>query len=334
MQKHGYEKNIFIAFLGYIVYLCIFSVPASAISIPPAAPRNIKIESGVVSPPVIPPPTPPGNNGLLSGMTPENYQIPSGWTMVVAQDFENQLSSIEGTNGSFSSVNKHKGNKSLVGSYTGDASDLSWWLRSNSIGTFSEVYVSWYDYTESQALINDEYWLLQFMKRGPSEQLYQEVVVTWMWAGFNSKSSPLFIVPQSEIDSIGQTARYGGVNRTVDTGVWTQWEIHYRPSTSGNSNGFLRVYNNGYLVVSAENKNINNNVDMSNMSISVGGVYTKLTWILSGGGCASDFGGGSDSGPRVNNFSNSCPCPNQCPPNGYVPIFKRYLDDIIVLKKQ
>jgi hypothetical protein len=83
-----------------------------------------------------------------------------------------------------------------------------------------------------------------------------------------------------------------------------------------------------------DNKNLNNKADMSNMSINIGGVYTKLTWILSNGSCASEFGGGSDTGPRVYNFSNLCPCPNQCPPNGYVPIFKRYFDDVIVMKKQ
>jgi hypothetical protein len=334
VRKYDYEKYVFIAFLGYFVYLCVLPGSASAISIAPSAPSNIRIGSEVFPPPVTPPPTPPGNNGLLSGMTPGNYTVPSGWSVVVSQDFEGQLSSSEGTNGSISSANKHAGSKSLVGTYTGDASDLSWWLRTNKIGAFSEVYVSWYDYNESQARVNDEYWLLQFMKRGPSDELYQEVIVTWMWAGFNETSSPLFIVPQTEIDSIGQTARYGGGQHTVDTSVWTQWEIHYRPSTSGNSNGFLRVYENGNLVESAENKNINNKADMSNMSINVGGVYTKLTWILSGGSCASEFGGGSDSGPRVYNFSNPCPCPNQCPPNGYVPIFKRYFDDIIVMKKQ
>jgi len=266
-------------------------------------------------------------------MTPASYSIPSGWTLVVKQDFENQLSTSEGTNGSISSTNKHAGTKSLVGTISGDATDVSWWLRTNRIGTFSEVYVSWYDYSESQARINDEYWLLQFMKRGPSDELYQEVIVTWMWAGFNQSSSPLFIVPQTEIDSMGQTSRFGGGTHSLDAGSWTQWEIHYRPSSSGSSNGFLRVYKNGNLIESAENKNINNQVDMSNMSINIGGVYTKLTWLLSSGACATEFGGGTDSGPRVGSFSSICPCPNQCPPSGYVPIFKRYLDDVIVMKK-
>jgi hypothetical protein len=221
VRKYDYEKCVFIAFLGYFVYLFVLPGSASAISMAPSAPSNIRIGSGEVPPPVTPPPTPPGNNGLLSGMTPGNYTVPSGWSVVVSQDFEGQLSSSEGTNGSISSANKHAGSKSLVGTYTGDASDLSWWLRTNKIGVFSEVYVSWYDYNESQARVNDEYWLLQFMKRGPSDELYQEVIVTWMWAGFNETSSPLFIVPQTEIDSIGQTARYGGGGHTVDAGVWT-----------------------------------------------------------------------------------------------------------------
>ena len=52
----------------------------------PPLPPKIKGIISAQDPPV--PITPPGNDGLLSGMTPGNYKIPSGWSMVRATDFE------------------------------------------------------------------------------------------------------------------------------------------------------------------------------------------------------------------------------------------------------
>ena len=323
----------------YVVCLCfwmIAGVPfcsmAAGIPAPPSR-LAIGLPDDLTEP--IPPPvpvTPPGNDGLLSRMTPGNYSIPSGWSMVLKQDFEGTLSANEGTNMSFTADKSHTGGKSLVGSYAWDAASVAWFLRKDKIGSFTEVYLSWYEFTESQARFNDEYWLAQFLKRGPNGELYQEVIVDWMWVpNFNSTNSYLYFVPQSAAGG-GKSARYGGGQHTVPVGTWTQWEIHYRPNTSGSSNGFIRIYKDGTLWESAENKNLNGAVDMTNMTVQVGGVYTKLTWVLSGGVCASSFGSGTDSGPRVTNFS-SCPCPNQCPPEGKVPVFKRYYDDIIILKK-
>jgi len=301
----------------------------------PAAPSKLGITSGTVpTPSPSPTPaTPPGDEGLLSGMTPGSYSIPSGWSLVIKQDFEGSLSGDENHNMTKVSDQKHGGTYSISGTHDGDGSDTSWWLRSNRIGSFSEVYVSWYEYIESQARFNDEFWLLQFMKRDSNDNLSQEVFATWWWSDFNDASSSLFFVSQSADESVGETRRFGGTGYTVPTGAWVQWEVHYRPNSTGNSDGFMRIYKDGTLWQGIEDRSFNYLVDMSNMSINIGGVYTKLTWLLSNGSCSSSFGSGTDSGPRVTSFSSPCYCTNQCPPDGKVPIFKRYFDDIIILKK-
>lgn len=277
---------------------------------------------------------------MLTGQTPASYNLPSGWSLVISQDFEGSLTSNEAMTKTIVSDRYHSGAKSASSSIVGDSNDDSWWLKTNRIGTFNEVYISWYEYMETSARINDEYWLLQFLKRAPDDTMWQEIIVTWLWAGFNSTTSPLFIVPQTEVNDLGATWRFGGSGYTVPTGSWVQWEIHYRPNSNvadpyndRDSDGFLRVYKDGTLWASAENKSLNGNVDMSNMAITIGGTYTKLTW-MSGGSCSTSFGQGTDSGPRVQTFGvgNPCPCENQCPPDGYVPTFKRYFDDILIMK--
>jgi hypothetical protein len=264
-------------------------------------------------------------------MTPEKYTIPSGWSLVIKQDFEGSFSGDEDKNGTITTSRSHNGTKSLMGSYTGDGAWSSWSLRSGKIGSFTEAYVSFFEYIESQALFNDEFWIAQFMKRGPNDELYQEVFATWWWSNWNDTKSNLFIVPQSAAGG-GAENRFGGKNYAVPKGAWVQWEIHFRPNTSGNNNGFMRIYKDGYLWESAEGKDLNGRVDMTDMSILIGGVYTKLTWVMSDRSCSNAFPEGTDDGPRVTNFS-SCPCPNQCPPNGAVPAFNRYFDDILIIKK-
>ncbi len=276
-------------------------------------------------------------------MTPANYSIPSRWTLVTKQDFESStLSSTENKSGTISTAKPHTGSNSLGGLYNRDQSDVSWWLRADKIGSFSEIYLSFYEYTESQARFNDEYWLAQFAKRGPSDELYQEIIIDWMWVpNFNDTKAYLYIVPQRAAGGVGRRARYGGALQTVPTGSWTQWEIHYRPNTSGSSNGFLRIYKNGSLWSgnSAENKNLNGAVNMSNMSIQVGGgIYTKLAWMKdyptcsAPSGCSTYFGNGVDLCMSQMDWwgqSFSAPvCPNTAQSN-----FNRYFDDIILMKK-
>ena len=265
-------------------------------------------------------------------MTPGNYKLPAGWSMVRATDFEGTKPVGETWaiwQGSVQTDRSHTGAKSIGGQYSADQNDVSWRLSSNQIGTFTEVYLSFYEYIESQALFNDEFFLARFAVSDP----FQEVLADWYWApGFNKPNATLYVVPQGV-----RTWRGGAKSATVPKGAWHQWEIHYRPNTSGASNGFYRVYLDGTLFTSVENANLNGTRSMANMSIHVGGTYTKLVWMTDHptcSKCSSKPGEGTDYCTASMKWSGQPFSNPKCamidPP---FPSFKRHFDDIIVMKK-
>lgn len=311
----------------------------------PSPPYKLGITSGTVPPapdPVPPlPVTPPGNDGLLSGMTPGSYKIPSGWSLVRAQNFEGTKPGDEqwgSWNGVVNTVRPHTGSKSIEGTYSNDQADAKWLLASGNLGGFSEIYLSFYEYTESKARFNDEYVLAHFAVANP----FQELVLVWLWAedssgtpAFNGVRAPLYAVSQGN-----QYGRFAGSTTTVPVGAWVQWEIHYRPNTPGNSNGFVRIYQNGTLRKASENVNINGTVDMSNMFVQAGGYYTKLVWMTDSptcsvpSGCSTAPGKGTDYCTAAKGWSNQKFSAPVCAPiDPPLSSFKRYLDDIILIKK-
>jgi len=318
----------------------------------PKPPANLSISSGAPPPP--PPTTPPSDEGLLSGMTPGNYKIPSGWTLVVKQDFEGgSLGSGEGMSGNnaITKAKPHTGSGSLEGTYASDDSSVSYILSPGYLTSAKEVYLSFWDHNASGGKTNDEMYIARFYRMSEdSNTLYQEIIIDTFGrrgdvnGGFNAETPNLVIEPQGRSSMGGKTVTFWDVSTYVhiDFGSWTQWEIHYKPNTyptegapadTANKDGFMRIYKNGSLISNLENANITGTINMSNMRLTAGGTYTKLTWLKSDGSCGTTIGDINDYGPRVNDFSKTCPCPNQCPPNGVVPIFKRYIDDIIVLKR-
>lgn len=301
------------------------SMAADKIPVPPS---KLGITSGTGSPPA--PVTPPGNDGLLSGMTPGSYNIPSGWSLVRTQDFEGSCPEGEWCgrwSGKVTSTKPHRGSNSVEGTYSNDQADAGWSLSEGYIGTLSEVYVSFYEYIDSAARFNDEFYLAHFAVNSPT---LQEVVLDWFWAPtFNSTTATLYAVSQGV-----QYGRFAAKTATVPTGAWVQWEIHYRPNTSGNSNGFIRIYKDGTLFSSQENANINGTANMNNMFVQVGGDYTLLSWSKNSPTCTiagTYIGDGTDycmvgMGWSGQSFSN----PHLHPP---LSNFKRYIDDIILMKR-
>jgi len=334
----------------YVVCLCfwmIAGVPfgsmAAGIPAPPSR-LAIGLPDDLTEP--IPPPapvTPAGNDGLLSGQTPANYRLPTGWTLLRTTDFEGTKPTGENWSlwqASLQTDIYHGGSKSLGGTYSAGQHNIGWLYASGQIGTFSEVYLSYYDYTESTALFNDEYWMAQFYKYRADGSFLQEIILDWMWpGGFNKPYSSLWIVPQGV-----RSKRFGPKGGTVPKGAWHQWEIHYRPNTTtggvANSNGFYRVYLDGTLYLSTENANLNGTADMSNMGIRAGGLYTKAVWMTDyptcsvPSGCGTAPGNGTDlctnpKGWASQSFANPI-CNPIDPP---LPSFKRRIDDIILMKK-
>jgi len=335
--------NAFIA----ILYFCLIAgIPsgsmAAAIPSPPT-----KLVIGASVPPISPVPiTPPGNDGLLSGMTLEKYQIPSGWSLLKAQGFEGACPAGEecGIWGSrVTSTRPHTGSKSIEGDYAGDQSSAGWVLTPGNTGPFTEIYVSFYEYIESQALFNDEMFLLSIMKRGPDGEIQdQHWFIDWFWATdesgnitYNGPKAAMYILGEYSIGTGGGVEyRYSGKLDYVPKGSWVQWEVWYRQNTPGSNNGFCRIYKNGNLFVSAENKNLNNQADMSDSQIMVGGVYTKLVWMTDYPACtqcSNAPGIGTDAcTPSKNLWGQSFSNPH-CGPS--LPSFKRFFDDIIIMKR-
>jgi hypothetical protein len=280
----------------------------------------------------------------LTGMTPSNYSLPTDWSVVRTQNFEGSCPSGEecGVWGAtMTTTRPHTGNRSLQGTYAGDQSSAEWILDEGVIGSFTEVYLSFYEYIESQALFNDEIFLAKFAVTSP---VYQEVLADWYWAessgssfspSFNGPYATLYIIPQGPRD-----ARLAGKKAAVPKGSWVQWEIHYRPNTPGNTDGFFRIYKDGSSYLSVENADTNSNVDMTSMMIMVGGTYTKLVWMEDYPTCtvcSTKPGGDSENGTDACTlykgwngqlFSN----PVCSPTDPSLPSFKRYFDDIIVMK--
>ena len=301
---------------------------------------------------------------LLTGKTPANYNNspPSGWITIRTQDFEN------GCNSQFENCSKgqtmvgggtvHGGSSSLQGTYAKDGDNVEYITYP---GAFTEIYLSWYDYTESQALFNDEYLLATFMRRTvPEDNLLQEVLVDFMFSGINSTNGDLQVVPQGEGRTWNTVNEYGINTSTYPVGQWVQWEVHYRPNTPGNnSDGFVRIYLNGTLFRDFENYNFNGSVSMNTLYYAaIGGLYTKLAWTwqdpfsLGAAACSGPAGGDSaiyptftagKCGPSGNDAATTDGCRSyydwpilfaspRCGPSQSS--YKRFIDDIIVMKKE
>ena len=285
------------------------------------------------------PVTPPGNDGLLSGMASGNYKIPSGWSLVAVQDFESgscpPTQSCTDFGAKITATRPHSGSRSIEGNYTHDQSSTAWYLNEGNTGSFSEIYLSFWEFTESQARFNDEYMIARF--QAPVSSSVQDIIYDWMWAPtFNSTKATLYMVSEGEV-----TERWGGKSGNIPVGVWTQWEIHLRPNTPGQADGFSRVYQNGVLFTSADNKELfGPDAKMANTYVAAGGFYTKIVWMKDyptcsiPSGCSAGPWEGNDlcvvkNGWAGQSFAN----PRCAPTDPPLPSFKRFIDDVIVMKK-
>jgi hypothetical protein len=277
-------------------------------------------------------------------MTPAKYTLPSGWTLIRTQDFESGCGASEACGirqGFIGTAKPHTGTHSVEGTYSKDADSVGWQLY-GGVGSFSEIYVSWYDYTDSAALFNDEYWLAWFIKR-TNDGGFQEVIGDFMFSGINKPTGMLQVVPQGPV--VENYGPFEAGTMTYPRGQWVQWEIHYRQNTvtngKANSDGFYRIFLNGILVRNIVNTRLNG-FDMSDMTVQVGGDYTKLVWTYkdpaSAGASACDVpsqcdlnGFGSDGCRNYMGWENLPFSNPKC--GSSLPSFKRYIDDIIVMKK-
>jgi len=334
-------RKMMTSVLGLVCML--FSIgPGAAFSAQiPSPPSGLLIKETAPSSPSpspLPPSEPPGSDGLLSGKTPGNYSIPSGWSLVRTQNFEGTKPSGEywgRYNGKVTATRPHSGTYGIEGTYSAGQQDTGWEIASSAIGSFTEIYISFYEYMESQALFNDEYMLAEF----GLDDANQRIFLDWFWSGDSNGNMKIngdyatltFVNEQGPPDY----TTYSGYKK-VPTGTWVQWEIHFRPASAANTrDGFIRVYKDGKPYASSENKSFNYRMGKSNQStyFVAGGLYNRLVWMTDYPACTkcSNLGSGTDACTSEKGWWYLPFNAPACQPT--TPIFKRYFDDIIVMKK-
>jgi hypothetical protein len=279
---------------------------------------------------------------LLTGMTPANFKVPQGWTLVRTQDFESGLGANEFMCGSITTTTPHTGTHSCESKVWKDDVCTGWRLN-QGVATTMELYISWYEYMEAQGRNNDEMWLMCIRKNFTSSDDYQ--TMRWQYlnklgawnTAFNITEGNLIFFCEGNTKGCPPSHAYykRSVWQSVGFGSWRQWEVYWKGNTPGKQDGATIIYMNGQFVTSVTDTAFGGSVDMRGPSIFLGGpTYTKIEWGSKvSGSCSENVKELDVSISRLKDFNQPCRCPGQCPPNGKVPIFNRFVDDIIILQK-
>jgi hypothetical protein len=282
-------------------------------------------------------------------MVPGSHEIPTGWTFVLAQDFEGTCPDDEWCgryNGSVTATEPHTGNYSVEGRYDHDQADAGWSCDSGLTGAFTDLYLSFYELTSADASFNDSYLLMTFNKNVEA-QLGQTLTVDWSWAHdasdepvFNGPKATQYLVLTGRSEIGGVTERMGGVTDFVPTGGWVQWEAWLHPNTNdgtaGNDDGFLRVYRDGALFMEVADRNLVGTVDVSDAAVTAGGYYAKAVWMLDYPTCTvcadhpSQYESTDECTAAMDWWGQSFTDPH-CGPS-LLP-FDRFIDDVLIMKR-
>ncbi len=200
---------------------------------------------------------------------------------------------------------------------------------------------------EEQGRMNDEMWLMCIRKNWPPTNPTGYQTERWQYlnklgnwnTAFNLLDGNLvFFCEGNQPGTTGSVSYYdSAVWRSVGFGKWQQWEVYWKTNTPGMNDGITQIYLDGVKITEVTNKAFSGTLDMTGPSITLGGTtYTKIIWgpqPKPSTVCATTIQEITYSINRPSDFSVPCICPGQCPPNGYVPIFNRFVDDIIILQK-
>lgn len=278
---------------------------------------------------------------LLAGMTPSNLKVPSGWSVVLTQDFESgslpKTQSIgDPKNSSITTANPHTGSHSEQCriAWDGATCELNWLPGAIS---YSDIYVSFWRYMDAAARGDLEIYFARLYGTGQDvtmdTQNYQDSYgVTHMTAQFFAGSNS---------GGVNWADPNGTGTWDLPLGQWEQVEVWIHPNTcSGgvaNKDGFYRLYINGRKVSGNSNVNMNGCQQMSGSSdfkLTAGGVFTYMIWKNSSGQCV-DRQNHSGATQVSCNPGSTCPtvqADGTTPCVNYGP-FNVYLDDVIIMKK-
>ena len=282
---------------------------------------------------------------MLTNKTPDNFTVPSGWSIVRTQTFESAC--IPGENcgraqGSRTTERAHTGKYSVGGQIKRDGDEIGY---SYHVGTYRNLYMSWWIYVEDQARFTDEWYIARLVHdNGPNG--FQEIIFDYMFADkYNSTTSQMRVEPEGHVSN-----NFGfQKQREMPRGAWTQIELWVRPNSPKKADGFTRMWVNGVRWdLGVENQNFTAEDTMQNVSIIIGGVYTKLIWMIDDPSikprtvtkctkCSPAYGVGGD-GCRNYMYGSGLwkeidiRTPPACGSLISQPYFKVFYDDIIILK--
>jgi hypothetical protein len=279
--------------------------------------------------------------------------------MVKADDFEN------GSLSSGESFNPYANGKSITSSFghTGTHSVDTYitqnyggvgFVISGSVINSGEIYVSWWEYAQQN---NAPYGILyaewHLICRGTSNS-QGSATTRFGWEptdpncfGGCTKGANTFYDEGTGV--YPNWALYGG-GGNIMTGQWVQYEAHLKANDPGQNNGDAELFQNGKLLmqVNQSSANVDNRcptggcgnfvgtMDFTNADLLIGDEWGAL-WV-SPDGSPQDQNMAACHGDPPNIWNNYDPntaytAQQMCPPNGIIPYFHIYVDDVIVLKK-
>jgi len=305
---------------------------------------------------------PISGNGLLSGCVVNesnnspSCSIPSGWSLVCAEGFaggtthcnsSQSFGYLNNAQGGINGTQPHTGSFSLQGTYGSDGDVIA--DNIGIPGSFSSVYISYWDWVSSNALYpNSDYFLVDLRNPagcGAFAGFGQDIGIDAQnYASGLSLSSytsgGFIVISQGDPGNSACVGNYewnNNANLSINRGTWRQYEFLITPSTTGNGqtnpmpnncstptsatgcgNGTLKMWVNGQQVLPGNNNlNLNGTQSMVNA-----GTFVQV------GGTITDFNSSSGGSVNCNPFSS---CPGTQPGTGAPPIYQRIIDDIIVM---
>jgi len=296
-------------------------------------PASVTFNSFVVSPA-------PKGQSLLSGATVTgcgaiNMSVPSGWSLLAADGFEGGNlcdQSAEGLgNGAVSCAKGHSGSCSISTNVSYDQAGPQWLYLQGHSGSFTSIYLSYWEYVDPQATFNDEYQVGDLWQ-SQNGGFAQEIAVGFLGQSFNATSAPMTFDPQNGVSNGVNPPTTYGQTVSMAGGTWHQYEIEWTPGNNGGCS--VQVYRDSSLLASGSGLNCNGTVNMTGAQVQAGGQYTKLLWTNNGNpppsGACTTLGNGFGSEYQGGGASFSA-IAALCGP--IVPSFNRYIDDVIVMKQ-
>jgi hypothetical protein len=309
--------------------------------------------SGAASTPAVAP-----GGALLTGMTASDYTVPSGWTPVDVQGFEsgryNPGEAPYGASDTETIINSstgcHTGTHCLDTyvnhSYGGIGMVLSgakinsrttytsmWMYIQGNNPPFGVAYTDWYWFTRTTsppAVAINANWL------GLLASDCQAPLGTRAYGGCVNPAATMFL---NGVNGAPNGAAYGG-EVVPALNQWNQYEVYLKISDPNQDNGEMDVYLNGRRVFHLAHPWVEGTCPLDPLTGQrdcsyMSGRYDASQALMRIGGDwgAVIPGNGSNQNMAACIGGNGHTAQQVCPPNGNIPAFHIYIDDVIVLKK-